>query len=265
MSWLSDLFSPKKKEAAAVYKPYEDPSIQLAKKNLEDILSRRGYFNESEMGYTPETISATTAPYATARRANLANYELPLISSQASARGLGRSTIPVNRAALSGQEAERDINERLAQMISESEQVRANQKNVNAQAYQNAISGISSLGTQQVNAENQARINAAEALNTNRAAGNARGQQLGALIATGVGAAVGGPVGAGIGSSLFSAGSNISSKYSSQDILDTANYAKSIYGGAGVNVSGDPTSVFLRNLGQMRLPSQIGSYQGYKS
>lgn len=170
-------FGKKKAEAVQTYFPSQDPRFQRAQKELEDILSRRGYFNEGEMGYTPETINATTAPYATARRANLANYELPLISAQASARGLGRSTIPVNRAALSSQEAERDINERLAQMISESEQLKGSQKSINAQAYQNAISGIAGLGTQETAAQQAARERAATTSEINRGERNTSQEQ----------------------------------------------------------------------------------------
>lgn len=260
MSWLSDLFSGGKKNkqvAADVYFPSQDPSYQLVKKNLEDIIAQRG------LGYTPSVINSTTAPYATTRRENLKNYEVPLISSQASARGLGRSTIPVNRIALSSQEAERDIEQRLAEMIKESEQLKAQQ-------YQNALSGMGELAGQEITAQNQARANAAQAQNLNRATAQQttsdwlnKGLSLGATV---LGGAFGGPAGAMLGSSLFNNTASFS-RYSPTDWNDTVNYAKSIYGGAGVNIAPNPSpaGIFGRNLLLGRLPQRIGSEMGYRT
>ena len=145
-----------KQVAPDVYFPSQDPRYQKSQQTLEDIIAKRGY------GYTPSMISSNTAPYATARRENLKNYEIPLISSQASARGLGRSTIPVNRAALSGQEAERDIEQRIADMSVRSEDLKANQ-------FQNALGQHQNLISPEVAAQNLARQNAADATNANRA------------------------------------------------------------------------------------------------
>ena len=44
-------------------------------------------------------------PYEAQRMAQLNELEMPTISNQASARGLGKSTIPVNRSAFSAQAA----------------------------------------------------------------------------------------------------------------------------------------------------------------
>ena len=77
------------------------------------------------VGYTPESISAETSAFAKQRRAGLTEQEIPLISSAASARGMGRSTIPVSQIGLAGQAAERDIESRVAQLTSESERQRA--------------------------------------------------------------------------------------------------------------------------------------------
>ena len=230
MSWLSDLFSPKKKEAPAVSMPYQDPSIALAKKSLEDLIAQRGYYKESEMGYTPSVISSTTAPYATARRANYQSYEVPQISAEASARGLGRSTIPVNRIALSGQEAERDIEQRIADMVQRSEALKAAQKSENASIYQNAISGLTGIGTQQVGAQNQANLYAADALNTNRAAGNQRAVDTA-------------KIGAGAVLSLLTANptpllATMSSSYNNYDNNALMNILSKLKGGANVNIAG---------------------------
>ena len=87
----------------------ETPEGQKLKQTLEQRMSGLG------VGFSPEFVSATTAPYAQARREQLTRYEVPQISAEASARGVGRSTIPVSRIALSSQEASRDIEQRVAQ------------------------------------------------------------------------------------------------------------------------------------------------------
>ncbi len=51
------------------------------------------------VGFREKELSAATSPFAAARRAGLKEQTIPLISAQASARGLGRSTIPVSRIA----------------------------------------------------------------------------------------------------------------------------------------------------------------------
>lgn len=175
MSWLSkwigDVFGggdSNKQQVTQTAMPQANPKQQRVSKELEDLLARRGYFKEEEMGYTPSMISSTTAPYATARRAGFTNYEVPLIASQASARGLGRSTIPVNRIALSGQEAERDIEQRIADLTRESEQLKGQQKAINAQVYQNAITGYSGLGREETAAQQAAYDREAAAAEANR-------------------------------------------------------------------------------------------------
>src|SRR3990167_10186088 len=112
MSWLSNLFSGKKNKQVAqeVYLPSRDPSYNLVKKNLEDIIASRG------LGYTPEMISSLSAPYATAQRAGLKEQTIPAISAQASARGLGRSTIPVSQIGRESSRVERDIGQRIAEL-----------------------------------------------------------------------------------------------------------------------------------------------------
>ncbi len=97
-------------------KPYksltETPQGALYWKTLQDRLAGLGVGPEEFL----IDVGKTTAPFATARKADLENYEIPTISAQASARGVGRSTIPVNRIALSTQEASRDIEQRIADL-----------------------------------------------------------------------------------------------------------------------------------------------------
>ena len=146
-----------KQVAPESYFPSQDPRYQLVQKNLEELIAKRGF------GYTPEMISSANAPYARARREGITNYEIPLISAQASARGLGRSTIPVNRIALSQQEGERDIEQRIAQLVTESERLKAEQ-------YQSALSGESGLASAEIAAQQKARDQNAAVTNANRQA-----------------------------------------------------------------------------------------------
>jgi len=74
------------------------------------------------VGFDPNVLKRETSAVAAQRRAGLREQELPAISAQASARGVGKSTIPVNRAALATQAAERDIESRLAQLSLANEQ-----------------------------------------------------------------------------------------------------------------------------------------------
>lgn len=97
---------------------YESEEAKKLRKRLEERIAGLN------VGYRPEMLS-TTAPYARARREGFKRYEKPLISAEASARGIGRSTIPVGRIALSAQEAERDIEERIADLILKSEAQRS--------------------------------------------------------------------------------------------------------------------------------------------
>jgi len=60
-------------------------------------------------------INALTSPLAEQRRAGFERTKAD-INAEASARGLGRSTIPVNRIAEESKAAERDIAERMAQL-----------------------------------------------------------------------------------------------------------------------------------------------------
>jgi len=102
------------------------------------------------VGFGPEFVSATTSPYATARREQYQNYELPGIKSGASAAGLGRSTVATNIGALKSQEASRDIEQRVA-----------SQYNIAEQQKRNEINQALSDAEQMANAEAQARLGAA--------------------------------------------------------------------------------------------------------
>ena len=179
---MSNIFSRifgggKKAEAVNVLSPIDTPEGARYKKTLEERLAGLG------VGFSPEVLSTATNPYAVQRRANLANYEVPLISAQASARGLGRSTIPVNRIALSGQEAETDIGNKIAQLQLANEQ----QKRSEIADALNKYGVLTGDITAAENAKRQAAANASEAarvqdIATTQAAGLFGAQMLSPLI-----------------------------------------------------------------------------------
>ena len=78
---------------------------QEYQKTLQDRMAGKGLID----------VNAETAPYATQRRSGL-EKENAVISSAASARGLGRSTIPVSQIGQASQAAERDIAERMSDL-----------------------------------------------------------------------------------------------------------------------------------------------------
>jgi len=86
----------------------EIPEQEEYLKTLRERIAGRG------VGFREQELSAATSPFAAQRRAGLKEQTIPQISAQASARGLGRSTIPVSRIGLASGEAERDIGEKIA-------------------------------------------------------------------------------------------------------------------------------------------------------
>src|SRR3990167_9649350 len=81
----------------------EGPEALKLKTTLEERLAGRGL----APSLTPLDIDKQTAPFAAQRRAGLAQTSAA-IGSAASARGLGRSTIPINEIGKQSQAAERD-------------------------------------------------------------------------------------------------------------------------------------------------------------
>lgn len=98
------------------------------------------------VGYNPEVLNKDTAATAAQTRASLKEQTIPAINTAASARGLGRSTIPVSQIGSATQAAERDIESRIAQLQLASEA----QRSVDIQ---NAITQQSSLIEQQTKAK----------------------------------------------------------------------------------------------------------------
>jgi len=106
-----------KKQAAIENIPFptflSTPEGVEQKKTLQDRVAGRGLVD----------VSAQTAPVASQIRAGLEERTIPAITSTASARGLGRSTIPVSQIGQASQAAERDI----AQRVQDLELIRQDQ------------------------------------------------------------------------------------------------------------------------------------------
>ena len=110
--------------------------------SLREIPETAGFLEELQrrkrgegVGFRPEVLSAATSPFAATQRASLKERTIPQISQQASARGLGRSTIPVGQIGQASGATERDIGERIAELQLANEQQRRAEIN-------QALSGI---------------------------------------------------------------------------------------------------------------------------
>ncbi len=162
------------------------------------------------VGFDPRVISGATAPFAVARRRALKEQTIPLISAQASARGVGRSTIPVSRIGLESSRAEQDISQRIANLSLANEQQRRNEINA-------ALSGLG--GFTQAEAAQRGRRGEFEFREFTRfekarerkedLARAGQGRML-ALAAAAVGGFIAGPAGALAGSQIASGASAMS-------------------------------------------------------
>lgn len=95
------------------------PEEQKLQATLEERMAGRGLVAP----VVPLDINKQTAPFSAQRRASLTQQEIPLINATASARGLGRSTVPVSQIGQRSQAAERDIEERVAQLQIENKKI----------------------------------------------------------------------------------------------------------------------------------------------
>jgi hypothetical protein len=187
------LSSKKKGTAQPIQKLSDTPEGQLYQKTLQERMSGIGLIDTS--GYDPSVLNSNTAPYAKSAWANYKNYTMPQISSQASSRGLGRSTIPVNIAAQKSQETGQSIDERVAQLTLQNEQEKANERLIAEQEKQNAITQYGNLAGDLNSQENQRLLANWTSDNLNK---NIQQQNTNNLIGSTVSGAVSGAAG-GVG------------------------------------------------------------------
>jgi hypothetical protein len=217
-------------------------------KTLQDRMAGIG------VGYTPGFLDKATAPYATARKSYLENYELPQINAQASARGLGRSSVITNQQALKRQEAGQDIESRIADVGLKNEQQMRDEIN-------NAVSGMGTFASNNANlATNRAMFDYGDKTRVlNNTATNIANQDQNAMKLPTLGASAAmGPVTGG--ASLMSMPSVLGG---GQVDMNTAMlysmYAKNSLNKnpAQVNIGGSGvTSDYLKNYGK----GQIGNW-----
>jgi len=77
--------------------------------------------NAIEQGYGPNYASRVSSPLVAQREARWKEQDLPFLSSEMSARGLGRSTIAGGEIARAGQATARDIDEIIANAINQNQ------------------------------------------------------------------------------------------------------------------------------------------------
>ena len=97
------------------------------------------------VGYSQSVLDSSTAPFATARRAAVADYEAPAITGAASARGLGRSSLVTSQIGKAQQQASQDIEQRMADIALRNE----------AQKRQEINQALSDIGQWTLNESNQ--------------------------------------------------------------------------------------------------------------
>ena len=142
----------KKKKAVDVPSPYETPQYGRYKQKLEEMLAKKDV-------YSPEFMAKATSPYAKTMRAGLKAYTIPAISAQASARGVGRSTIPVSMIRQAGQETEMSIAEKMAQLALANEQEKARRELVATEALRGEAIGRADVEARRIAAHEEANGN----------------------------------------------------------------------------------------------------------
>lgn len=100
----------------------ETPWGKTSWKSIEDALARRG------TGYSPEVFDVNKAAWANQARDYLTNVATPQITSQASARGLGRSSLVPAQIARAGTEQSLDLAQKAAELQRQSEMAEIQQQ-----------------------------------------------------------------------------------------------------------------------------------------
>ena len=165
MSLLSNLFKSSKKVNLTPDEPYKMPSqinpdMYAKLSNLS-----KDYIEGKGTGFGEDYVNKNTNPVAEASRRNFRNVTSPLISSQYSSRGLGRSSLAANAQGLAEGNVESDISQLMAQFYNLNEQQKKTDTQFGANLGQNILTG-------DVNA--QSNIAGASERLANATAGDAR-------------------------------------------------------------------------------------------
>lgn len=156
-------------------------------------------------GFGDEFVSKSGNPQASRMRADFQNYTSPFLSSQASARGIGRSSLALDQQRRSYQETESNIDQLMADLYKMNEIQKKSDTQFGAQLGQNILSGDVAQQNQVAAAsERLANATAADARGREAADKSTAGNLLGA--ATMIAAPALEPLGIGIGNVLNSFG-----------------------------------------------------------
>lgn len=121
--------------------PLQTEGGQFLNQTLRDRIAGK------DLGLSKDLTDASSAAFATRQRKGFERVTAPAISASASARGLGKSTIPLNREALERQKVEESISERIANLGLASEELASREKST-------AIGRFGQLTQAETNAQN---------------------------------------------------------------------------------------------------------------
>src|SRR3990167_4647476 len=113
MSWLGDLFKGQKKVNLTPDISMPTQESLYFTPQLRDFAKKR--IAGEDLGFGSDYLDKTTNPAIANIDANFKNKTLPLISSEASKRGLARSSIVTDQIGQADQQRNRDVNSLVAQ------------------------------------------------------------------------------------------------------------------------------------------------------
>lgn len=203
MSLLSSLFKSSKKVNLT---PSTTPlmPVQINPKKYGELSELSSRYMQGP-GFSSDFVEKSGNPQAQRMRADFQNYTSPFLSSQASARGLGRSTLALDQQRRGFQETESNIDQLMADLYKLNEAQKKSDTQFGANLGQNILSG--DIGQQnQIAAasERLANATAADARGRETADKATSGNLLGA--STMIGAPILAPLGGAIGGAMGSLG-----------------------------------------------------------
>lgn len=192
-----------KREKPNLVSPVARPAAESLyfNKSLRDLASSR--MRGEGLGFGDDFVDKATNPVTVARTRRLREETIPTIANEASARGINRSSLTVDRIG----RAERDTQNDIDQLISNFEVLNRQQKKTDfgqglqlGQNLDQQQAGL--LSDAAAEGERVRDLTVGQANSRNAQADQRRDRTLQA-IGTVVGSAAGGPIGASIGGSIF--------------------------------------------------------------